>query len=115
MNMPPNLVLSVARDFSTVPAGRTKADGQNSGARFRDDFLYPALRNGEVITVELDGVEGYGSSFLEEAFGGLVRRGLNPDDVISRIQLVSKTDPSLIDEIREYILDAAKEGTSSPR
>ena len=25
--------------------------------------------------MEIDGTEGYGSSFLEEAFGGLVRKG----------------------------------------
>jgi len=36
-------------------------------------MLIPALEQNEEVLVELDGVVGYGSSFLEEAFGGLVR------------------------------------------
>ena len=109
MNSRPTRVISVARDFSTVPAGRTKNDGPNSGERFRDELLYPAIRSGAEVTVDLDGAEGYGSSFLEEAFGGLVRKGLSPDDVLSHVRFVSKTDPTLVNEISEYIRDAAKE------
>jgi hypothetical protein len=109
MNRPSHRQINVARDFSLVPAGRTQADGLNNGSRFRDDFLLPALQGGETVTVELDGTEGYGSSFLEEAFGGLVRKGLAVDEVLSRVQFVSTVDPSLVEEIREYIRDAAKE------
>ena len=65
--------IDISKDFSDVPAGRYKMDGPHSGERFRDDILIPALRTGEKVEVILDGAEGYGSSFLEEAFGGLVR------------------------------------------
>ena len=65
--------IDISKDFSDVPAGRYKMDGPNSGERFRNDFLVPALRTGEKVEVILDGSEGYGSSFLEEAFGGMVR------------------------------------------
>jgi hypothetical protein len=54
------------------------SDGEYSGEWFRDDILAPALReaaaNSEILTIVLDGTSGYGSSFLEEAFGGLIRR-----------------------------------------
>ena len=71
--MTKNDSISIAKDFSTVPAGRFLSDGPNSGERFRNDFLAPALRAKDKVTVIIDGVEGYGSSFLEECFGGLVR------------------------------------------
>lgn len=67
--------IQVAREFSRHPAGRFEKDGPYSGESFRRKFLVPHLRNGEAITVDLDGARGYGSSFLEEAFGGLIREG----------------------------------------
>ena len=71
------------KDYAVAPGGRYRKDGPFSGEQFRDDILVPKLlaaadRNEEVV-VELDGVAGYGSSFLEEVFGGLIRR-----DVMAR-------------------------------
>jgi hypothetical protein len=67
--------LSVAKDFSEFPAGRHLDDGPHSGERFREEFLVPGLKSdGPIVEVDLDGTMGYGSSFLEEAFGGLVRK-----------------------------------------
>jgi hypothetical protein len=67
-------------DFTKSPGGRYVADGPYSGEWFRNEVLVPALRDAsdrhEVTVVELDGTSGYGSSFLEEAFGGLVRKRL---------------------------------------
>lgn len=66
--------ISVAKDFSEFPAGRVPDDGPNSGERFREEKLVPLLRGStEVIEVNLDDTMGYGSSFLDEAFAGLVR------------------------------------------
>lgn len=68
--------LNIARDFSDVPIGRYSADSKFSGELFREKFLKPKLEelaNGEKLIVDITDVEGYGSSFLEEAFGGLVR------------------------------------------
>lgn len=98
----PARVINVARDFSRYPAGRYVDDGPYSGAAFRDGILIPALKAGEEIAVELDGVRGYGSSFLEEAFGGLVRNGFSPDQIRQLITLQS-ADRSLVEEIEEYI------------
>ncbi len=71
------VTIVVARDFSRYPGGRYRIHGENSGEAFRDDFLVPALatakeQHGRVV-VDIDGAAGYASSFLEEAFGGLVR------------------------------------------
>lgn len=95
-------VINIARDFSRAPAGRFISDGPNSGERFRRDFLVPALASGNAVVIELDGARGYGSSFLEEAFGGLIRLGYAAADMLKRIQLRS-SDPSLVVEIRGYL------------
>ena len=50
----------------------------------------------------MDGTRGYGSSFLEEAFGGLVRKGFSQDQILSSFELNS-SDPSLIEEVHDYI------------
>lgn len=101
-------VINIERQFSRYPAGRYLSDGPYSGEKFRTDFLIPAMEaDKERFVVELDGARGYGSSFLEEAFGGLVRAGYPADEILARIDLRSE-DASLIEEIREYILDQGK-------
>ena len=99
-----SMTLNIAKDFSREPAGRYVADGSASGEVFCDKHLIPALKRAEVVTVVLDGTEGYGSSFLEEAFGGLVRRlGLAESEFSRRIKLISDDDPTLIEEILGYV------------
>ena len=67
--------INIAKDYSRAPWGRYHPeDGPCTGQRFRDEFLRPNLEKGGVI-VNIDGTEGYGSSFLSEAFGGLVFGG----------------------------------------
>ena len=101
--------INVAKDFTRFPSGRYKSKGETSGEAFREQFLEPSIRNGEDVTVELDGTIGYGSSFLEEAFGGLVRvLQLPPNDLKKKLSIVSN-DPALIQEVVGYIDDAGKE------
>lgn len=97
--------ISLARDFTKFPAGRYKDDGPYSGELFREQYLIPALKSDETIAIDLDGARGYGSSFLEEAFGGLVRLGFPAERVLATISLVSK-DSSLIKEIQSYIKES---------
>jgi hypothetical protein len=70
-------IIEVARDFSKVPGGRFARLGPYSGEEFRQKVLLPALRRARSgsgpVVVRLDGTAGYPASFLEEAFGGLVR------------------------------------------
>lgn len=104
--------IDVARSFTPYPVGRTRSDGRYSGEAFRDDHLVPALRAG-AVTVIMDGTKGYGSSFLEEAFGGLVRCH---DFELGQLKerLVIKTEDSLLsDEIWNYIEEAGQLKTTS--
>ncbi len=83
--------INIAKDFSQYPIGRDDKDGPDSGERFRRDFLVPALKEYEKVSVFLDGPKGYGSSFLEEAFGGLVRKeGFKRQDLQSRLEITYK-------------------------
>ena len=100
--------ISIAKDFSVFPGGRTPDDGPYSGQQFRDDFLVPAMSGSEPDKIEIyfDGVRGYGSSFLEEAFGGLIRKGYSKHDILSKFTFVSSKS-SVITEVMRYIDDAS--------
>lgn len=101
------LQVNIASDFSEFPFGRYPEHGPYNGARFRDEFLVGPLRRGERITIDLSGARGLAASFLEEAFGGLVRSGLALADIERLLEIVSPVDPSLVDEVWFYIRDAA--------
>src|SRR5690625_5264052 len=81
--------ISVAKQFSRTPAGRYKTDGPKSGEAFRETHLIPSLTTNDNVTVELDGALGYGSSFLEEAFGGLVRKGFKAKELEKKLTVNS--------------------------
>lgn len=83
------MIISIANEFTQTPAGRYETDGPFSGQKFREEVLVPALRAGKKIAIDLDGTIGFGSSFLEEAFGGLVRAGFNVKDLHDRLQILS--------------------------
>ena len=101
------MIIRVSQDFSDVPAGRYRSDGPFSGEAFREDYLWPALKEHPQVTVDLDGAEGYGSSFLEEAFGGLVRKGyISSHELHHRLKIIS-SDPTFTKEIFDYIDSAS--------
>lgn len=99
-------IINVAKDFTRFPSGRFRKNGATSGEAFREDYLEPPMRDGQMVIVELDGTIGYGSSFLEEAFGGLVRSlKWQSDDIKKKMQLTTD-DSALLDEIWSYVKDA---------
>ncbi|MGZ4996580.1 MAG: STAS-like domain-containing protein [Methylobacter sp.] len=103
-------LINIAKDFSDEPFGRFYTDGDYSGERFRKEYLLPALSEYDKVIVNLDGSEGYGSSFLEEAFGGLIRKhGFSCDEIKKRFEFISKEDESYIQEIMQYIDEAVPE------
>jgi STAS-like domain of unknown function (DUF4325) len=77
-----DMIVSIAKDFHPAPGGRYLEDGPNSAQRFRDDVLLPKLRdaieNNSTLIVRFDGMFAVSSSFLEEAFGGLLRLKVIP-------------------------------------
>lgn len=98
-------MIRVAQDFSRFPAGRLRKDAKHSGQAFREERLVPALRAGGEVVVDMDGTRGYGSSFLEEAFGGLIRTGEFTRSDLKRLT-IKTADPFLKVEIDQYIADA---------
>ena len=91
------MTYSIANEFSTTPGGRFRKHGPYSGEEFRDDVLCNLLRtamgDGDTLTIELDGTAGYPSSFLEEAFGGLIRLGLFDRAAVRRHLELRASDP----------------------
>lgn len=104
--------IRIAADFHPDPGGRYYSDGEYSGQRFREEILRPKLDVGGEVLVDIGGAEGYGSSFLEEAFGGLVReRYFEAEDLHNRLKVVCD-DPefvTFVNEIWEYIDEADAE------
>jgi hypothetical protein len=84
----------IGRDFSFTPMGRYyPKDGDSCGERFRTQILAPALRAGEQVEVVIDDVEGYGSSFLEEAFGGLIRvEGFTVSELKQNLKIICNNE-----------------------
>jgi len=106
-------VIHIAKEFSPYPVGRFHDDGPDSGQRFREQFLEPPLAAGENLKVDLSGTEGFGSSFLDESFGGVVRKfNFTEEDVRKRLLLVADDDPvdqSYLQETLGYIADACRD------
>ena len=100
------ITVTVAKDFSRHPAGRHLTDGPFNGELFRKKFLEPNIRTVDRIVIFFDGARGYGSSFLEEAFGGLIRTGVPKELAISKLDLQT-SNPDLKREILEYIQGAS--------
>ena len=95
--------VNVAKQFTKLPGLRYKHLGRYSGEEFRQRFLIEPLRQGKTVIVELDGVRGYGSSFLEEAFGGTVRElQLEVEDALQRLKVETSIDSWRLD-VDEYI------------
>jgi hypothetical protein len=101
-------MITVATDFSRFPAGRFISDGRYSGERFREEFLKPMLLAGGRVVVALDGVMGVGSSFLEEAFGGLIRSGVDAKIIKDNLEIRS-SNRFLVKEILSYIDEAVEQ------
>lgn len=94
--------IKMSRDFSPHPGGRSRKDGPGCAEAFRDDTLGPALEQ-EAVALELDCASGFASSFLDEAFGGLVRSGRFSAEELHEKLTIESRDASLVREIWSYI------------
>lgn len=101
--------ITVGVDFTRTPIGRYREDGPYSGQTFREDILIPALKDNDKVIIDLSGVEGYGSSFLEEVFGGLIRSEKSTGVALKDKLHIVSSDPAMsiyVDFAKEYIKDA---------
>ncbi len=95
-------IISVAKDYTLYPGPRLAKTGKWSGEDFRESVLIPALREGVPFILDLDGVAGYPPSFLEEAFGGLIRCGFSIAE-IDALMTIQCHRRARKDEIRMYM------------
>lgn len=67
--------IKIADDYP-YPAGRYRTDGPQSAEAFREDVLIPALGTYSTVLVSFYDLSGASPSWIEEVFGGLVRKGI---------------------------------------
>ena len=101
--------INIAQDYSETPGARYISDGPFSGEEFRDKLLEPRYLNclplGIKLIIDFDGAYGYPITFLEEAFGGLVRKGYSVIDLLNNTIFVSNEEPKIIEDIKKLILE----------
>ncbi|MBL0209447.1 MAG: STAS-like domain-containing protein [Holophagaceae bacterium] len=108
------IIFSIARAFSRTPGPRYRDEGKKSGQELREDhiigLLNMCIKDSKQLEINLDGTAGYATSFLEEAFGGLIRNDkFNLETLKSKLKFVSTEEDYLIDDIWEYIQEADRE------
>ena len=105
------LTIRICDDFSEVPGGRFIKEGNHSGEQFRDEILIKkyeeAEKSDDTLEIDFDGTYGFGTSFLEEAFGGLVRK-YKKRGVWQHLRIISTEDETIPDNIKKYIVEAEK-------
>lgn len=103
-------IYNIAENYTKSPGIRT---GKYSGEDFREKILKPlflSLEEEEKLTINLDGGFGYPSSFLDEAFAGLVRvNHFNKNEVLKKIKFISEEEKGLPKKIEKYISEAEPE------
>ena len=97
-------LFSIAKDFSPNPGPRFRRQGAHSGEALRHKLVGVLAKHAGKVVVDLDGTKGIGSSFIDEAFGGLVRKEKkSKDDLLGRFEFRSTIDPSYVAEIIDAI------------
>jgi hypothetical protein len=106
-----NVIRISVSEFTETPGSRYKIEGPFSGEEYRDSIVEPKFLEAEgsqkKLLVNLDGPLGYGTSFLEEVFGGLARK-YGAKRVLDGINFISEEEPYLIDDIQKYVEDTEK-------
>lgn len=101
----------IVNDFSKTPGGRKIKEGPFSGEAFLNDLLFPkyeqAIRKDEKLEIDFDGTFGYPPSFLDESFGGLVKK-IGKKGVLNNIIIISNDDLTIERRIKKYVTDAEK-------
>ena len=110
--MPETRVVDVAKDFTKTPGGRYRADGKWSGQEFREDKIDPLLAAGHDVIIDLDGPEGFTTSFLEEAFGGLVTK--HGPEIMKRVTIRAVRRPKRAERAMEFVDRAIAERRGKP-
>lgn len=72
------ITINIANDFSSTPGPRYRRNGKFSGEEFLETLLnekfLQAERENKKLVVNVDGLAGYPSSFIDGSFGELIRK-----------------------------------------
>lgn len=101
-----SVIIDIGKDFGRFPGGRLKSTATLSGEQFRDEHLTPYLKESRAVEVIMDNAVSYGSSFLDEAFAGLVRYGVikpsSLDNFYEKIKVITNR-PALKKQIDFFV------------
>lgn len=96
-----DIILKVS-SYSMSPGPRYCVQGDSSGEDFYHKMLnkcfVKAYTEDKTLVIDLDGPDGYASSFLDEAFGNLIF-DFGLDEVKKRVKIVSNEEPEWISMI----------------
>lgn len=109
-----SIKIKIATDFSYSPGPRYIKEGKHSGELFRQQLLSSkikeAIQSNKELIVDLDGTNGYGTSFLEESFGGLIRIDkIEYESIVKILKIISKEEDYLEEDVLSYMKDASEE------
>lgn len=106
------MTIRMTVDFSKLPGEIDELHGTNTGEKFRNNYLIPVydycLVRDENLNINFCNSHGYAASFLEEAFGGMVRNGYDGKQMLRKMNFKTEEEPLLEDSIVEYIIEAIK-------
>lgn len=96
--------LLLIKEYSQSPGPRYVEQGDDSGEDFYYSKLnkqfYKTFQDNAILTVNLDGTDGFASSFLDEAFGNLVY-DFGKDNVDQHIEIISEEEPEWKDMLQD--------------
>lgn len=105
--MKTEITLDVSK-YTDTPIGRDSLDGPKNGADYRDNYVIPEFDRYQIVKLDFTKTMGTTPSFLEEVFGGIVRkRVLTPDELIRRTDVIYKYE-SVRRNVIKYIKEAAE-------
>lgn len=94
----------IVSDYSNSPGPRYSNQGDHSGEDFYHTILnnkfYEAYNDHRELVLNLDGPDGYASSFLDEAIGNLVY-DFGKEIVEQYLEIISIEEPEWIDMIKK--------------
>jgi STAS-like domain of unknown function (DUF4325) len=100
--------IKISTNFTKTPGARYYSDGPFSGEEFYDKLLkksyVEAVNQGVKLRVDLDGTDGYASSFLNEAFSRLGNE-FGADTVFSNLIIISEEVPKYLKKVKESIYE----------
>ena len=110
------MTINMTVDFSKLPGEIDEITGAHTGESFRNNYLIPVydycLVKDEDLTINFRESHGFAASFLEEAFGGMVRNGYDGTQMLRKMNFKTEEEPLLEDSIVEYIIEAMKNKTN---